>query len=327
MPWGFAIAGGIGAVGSIVAGGEQASGQEQAANTQAGMLNTVLGYQQPFIQGGYGAENTLNQLLGTSPTTGTGGTAAGTNLPGGYLTQQFAPTQAQMNAYPGYQFALQTGGQATRNADTPGVGALSGPALKDLTNFNVGTANQYYGQYFNQFQQQQNNIFNRLSGIAQMGQAGAAGVGSAATQLGTGIAQAQAGAAASQAGGIVGATNNIGSNISLSYLLGNSGNNVTPAYTGEPAFNQEYNTGQYCDFYLKTCLQPIRFEHTAGLMLYEFEYKDDPGKKHLGVIAQEAQKKYPEAVSRGPKGYLKVDYSKLPGWEELDELNKAEFRA
>ena len=321
MPWGFAIAAGVGAVGSIVAGGEQASGQEQAANTQAGMLNTVLGYQQPFIQGGYGAENTLNQLLGTSPTTGTGGTAAGTNLPGGYLTQQFAPTQAQMNAYPGYQFALQTGGQATRNADTPGVGALSGPALKDLTNFNVGTANQYYGQYFNQFQQQQNNIFNRLSGIAQMGQAGAAGVGSAATQLGTGIAQAQAGEAGSIAGGIVGATNSVGnSSIPLAYMLSQPGN---PGYGGGMSLGGQAAEA-YCDFYLKTALEPIRFEHTAGLMLYEFEYKYNPGKKHRGVIAQEAQKRYPDAVSRGPKGYLMVDYSKLPiDWEALDELNNA----
>lgn len=208
----------IGAVGSGIAGGEQASGQEQAASTQAGMLNTILGYQQPFIQAGYGATNTLQGLLSGNPNQN----VAGTNLPGGYLTSTFNPTQSQLNNYPGYQFALQTGGQAIRNADTPGVGALSGAALKDLINFNVGTANQYYGQYFNQYQAQQNNIYSRLAGIAQLGQAGAAGVGSAATQLGTGIAQAQAGAAASTAGGIVGATNNVanaGTTLGLYQLL------------------------------------------------------------------------------------------------------------
>jgi hypothetical protein len=231
-----AIAGGaiVGGIGSVVAGGEQAAGQEQAANTQAGMLNTVLGYEKPFIQGGYGAESELGQLLGTTPATGAGGTAAGTNLPGGYLTQQFAPTQAQLNAYPGYQFALQTGGQAVRNADTPGVGALSGAALKDLTNFNVGTANQYYGQYFNQFQTQQNNIFSRLQGIAQLGQAGASTTAQSATQLGTGIAQAQAAAAGSEAGGIVGATNSLGG-VPMSVLLGNylqSNTNTIPVPQG-----------------------------------------------------------------------------------------------
>jgi hypothetical protein len=230
MSWiAVAIGGGalVGAIGSGIAGSEQASGQEQAANTQAGELASIQALESPFVQQGYGAETSLGQLLGTKPATGQGGTASGTGLPGGYLTQQFAPTQAQLNSYPGYQFALQTGGQATRNADTPGVGALSGAALKDLTNFNVGTANNYYGQYFNQFQQQQNNIFSRLSGIAQLGQAAAGGVASAGTQLGTGIAQAQAGAAASTAGGIVGATNSAAgvpmSLLMANYLQGNSG--------------------------------------------------------------------------------------------------------
>ena len=229
----------LGTVGSIVAGGEQASGQEQAAQTQANELGSIQQLESPFVQGGYGAETSLNQLLGTAPATGPGGTATSTGLPGGYLTQQFNPTQAQLDNYPGYQFALKTGMQATQNADTPGSGALSGQTLKDLTNFATGTASNYYNQYFNQFQTQQNNIFSRLSGIAQLGQAGAAGVASAGTQLGQGIAQAQAGAAASQAGGIVGATNSIGS-APLNYLIaGNLANNA--AGSGAPL--NSINTG------------------------------------------------------------------------------------
>lgn len=226
--WGILGAGLLGAAGSVVGAGEQASGQQAAAGTQQSMFNTIVGQQQPFMQAGYGATTALNQLLGTSPTTGPGGTAGGTGLPGGYMTQTFQPTQAQLNAYPGYQFALNAGGQATRNADTPGVGALSGPALKDLTNFNVGTANQYYGNYFNQFQQQQSNIFGRLSAIAGLGQNAAANTGTAGTQLGTGIAQAGAAAAGSQAAGTVGATNSIANSaVPLSYLLaGQSGSSA-----------------------------------------------------------------------------------------------------
>lgn len=223
MPWGFVAAAGVGAIGSIVAGQEQASGQEQAAATQQGMFNTIVGQEQPFLQGGYGAETALTQLLGTSPTTGAGGTAAGTGLPGGYLTQQFNPTQAQLNNYPGYQFQLQTGGQALINSMTPGVGAVSGPALKSLMSFNQGTAASNYQNYFNQFQTQQNNIFNRLSGIASIGQNAAGNLGNAGTQLGTGIAQAQAGAAGSIAGGIVGATNSASTGLGLNYLLANQG--------------------------------------------------------------------------------------------------------
>ncbi len=246
-----AVVGGavIGAVGSNMAAGTQASAQEQAANTQQSMFNTLTSQEQPFMQAGYGATSTLNQLLGTSAATGAGGTAEGTGLPGGYLTQTFNPTQAQLNAYPGYQFALQTGGQAVRNADTPGVGALSGPALKDLMSFNQGLANTNYSNYFNQFQTQQNNIFSRLSGIAQMGQNAAGNLGSSGTQLGTGIAQAQAGAGASLAAGMVGSTNAIaGAGVPLSYLMGGQANlaqagntawlqNVDPSIYQAPAFN------------------------------------------------------------------------------------------
>jgi hypothetical protein len=234
MPWGFVAGAAIGAIGSVVAGGEQASAQEKAANTQAQMFNTITQQEQPFIQGGYGAETTLSQLLGTSAATGVGGTAQGTNLPGGYLTQTFNPTQDQLNNYPGYQFALKTGGQAVRNSDTPGVGSLSGAALKDLTNFNVGTANTYYGNYFNQFQQQQNNIFNRLSQIATIGQNAAGNLGSSGTQLGTGIAQAQAAAGSSIAGGIAGASNNIGNAVGLASLMnGGGGGYGGYTYNGE----------------------------------------------------------------------------------------------
>ena len=181
-------------------------GQQKAIDTQQGMFNTIVGQEQPFLKAGYGATTSLSNLLYGKK----GGVDPGTGLDNGYLTQQFNPTQAQLDQYPGYQFALKTGGQAVRNADTPGVGALSGAALKDLTNFNVGTANQYYGQYFNQFQQQQNNIFDRLSNIASMGQNAAANLGTVGTNLGSGIAQAQAAQGAARAGGTVGGTNALG---------------------------------------------------------------------------------------------------------------------
>lgn len=230
MPWGFVAGAAIGAIGSVVAGGEQASADETAANTQQSMFNTIVGQEQPFLQGGYGAETTLNQLLGTSPATGAGGTAAGTSLPGGYLTQTFNPTMAQLEAYPGYQFQLQQGDLATQNAASATGGAISGAALKNLSTFNQGLAASNYQNYFNQFQTQQNNIFNRLQGIASLGQNAAGNLGSAGASLGTGIAQAQAASGAATAGGIVGATNAVGNTAmtySLASLLNNNNNNVT----------------------------------------------------------------------------------------------------
>jgi hypothetical protein len=234
VPWGFVAAAVVGAAGSAIAGHEQRQGQEQAANTQAGMFNTINQQEQPFINAGYGATKTLSELLGTAAPTGSGGMATGTNLPGGYLNQPFNPTQEQLNNYPGFQFSLDTGMQAVRNKDTPAMGALSGSAIKDLMGFNQGLAQTYYGNYFNQQQTQQQNIFNRLSQIAGLGQSAATQVGNAGTGLGTGIAQAQAAAAGSTAAGIVGGTNAIGNASTLAALMQNSKdpNNFGGGYGG-----------------------------------------------------------------------------------------------
>lgn len=228
MSWVAAAIGGsalLGFIGSQSAANTQAGAQEQAANTQAGMFNTINQQEQPFIQAGYGATQGLNQLLGLQPgTSNTGG------LSNGFLTQQFTP-QSFVNT-PQYQFQMQQGGQALRNADTPGVGALSGAALKDLMGFNQGLASTYYGNYFNMQQQAQQNVFSRLSGLAGLGQNAATQVGTVGTSLGTGIAQAQAAAGASQAGGIVGSANALTSGLNngaaylqLGSLMSNTGGN------------------------------------------------------------------------------------------------------
>lgn len=236
----------MGALSSSNAANTQASGQLAAAGTQQNMFNTINQQNQPFIQAGYGSTNTLQQLLGTAGTPGT--TVGNTGLQQGYLTSQFNPTQQQLNNYPGYQFALQTGGQAIRNADTPGVGALSGAALKDLMNFNVGTASNYYNQYFNQYQQQQNNIYNRLSGLSSLGQNAATNVGNAGMQLGTGIAGAQAGAAASQAAGQLGAAQSVSNSLVPAMYLSSLANNSGYTTLANGAVLPNNQLGAYAPF-------------------------------------------------------------------------------
>lgn len=226
-------------------------------------------------------------------------------VPAGYFTQQFDPNSVENN--PAFQFALKTGGQATRNADTPGMGALSGAALKDLTAFNVGTANSYENQYFNQFQNQQNNIFDRLSSIAGLGQNAAAQVGNNGATLGTGVAQAQAGAAASQAGGIVGATNAITNGAStlggMMYMGGNSPGYTPPMsnYTPQP------DTTYPSDIRFKTNLKRIATS-ARGNPVYTWDWKT--GGKGSGVIAQEVAH-IPGAVSADADGMLRVNYAKV----------------
>lgn len=237
--WGAALVAGAvvaGVAGSALSANAQKDASSTAANTQQGMFNTITGQEQPFLNAGYGATQSLSELLGTSPTTGAGGTAAGTGLPGGYLTQTFNPTMQDLQNYPGYQFALQQGAQAVTNSQTPGVGALSGPALKSLTSFNQGLASTQYQNAFNNFQTQQTNIFNRLNSIAGLGQNAAGNLGNAGTSLGTGIAQAQAAGGAATAGGIVGATNNIGSGLTLAALTQQGQGIPADASINDPGF-------------------------------------------------------------------------------------------
>lgn len=228
-----AIAGGavVGAVGSSIAAGKQASAQEQASNTQLGMFNTINQQEQPFIQSGYGATTKLNTLMGT------GGDP---NAPGyNSLNQSFTPQDYLNNQDPGFQFQLQTGGQAIRNADTPGSGSLSGASLKDLMSFNQGLASTGYQNAFNRFQTQQSNVYSRLTGLAGLGQNAASNTGTAGTALGVGAGQAQAAAGASQAAGIVGGTNAIGGGANT--LAGLAYLNNQPS--GQPGNNPEEDPG------------------------------------------------------------------------------------
>lgn len=235
----------IGAVGSNMAAGKQAAGQEKAAQTQADMFKTINGQEQPFIQAGVHATDSLSQLMGTSGTPG--GKVGNTGLDQGSLNKSFTPADFLANKDPGYEFQMQQGEQAIRNAATPAAGALAGSTLKDMMTFNQGLASTGYQNAFNRFQTQQNNIFGRLSGIAGMGQNAASNTGTAGTQLGIGMGQAQAAAGGSRAGGIVGATNSFtGAATSLAGMMGGgidgfNGNSLTgytnknPSTVGPPA--------------------------------------------------------------------------------------------
>jgi hypothetical protein len=252
MPWGIAAAavGAAGAIGGSIissdasksAADTQANAQQQAAADQMQMFNTLNGQQQNFIQNGYAANNSISQLLGLTPGDVTG-------LGNGYFNKTFDPSS--ITSSPGYQFAQSQGAQQVLNADSPAVGALSGAALKDLTNFSTGTAEQYYNNYFNQFQSQQNNIFSRLSAIAGLGQNAAANVGNNGAQLGTGAAQAIAAAGGSQAAGTIGAGNALAGGLSgaansaSSYLALNQilSNNNSGGSSGPYVFNSTTGSG------------------------------------------------------------------------------------
>ena len=48
-----------------------------------------------------------------------------------------------------------------------------------------------------------------------------------------------------------------------------------------------------------------------GLPQYEFAYRDNPGVRYRGVMADEVERVMPEAVLTAPDGYQRVDYALL----------------
>lgn len=163
---------------------------------------------------------------GSAPAGQTGGLGYGS------LTAPFT-TQNWQQLSPAYNFQKQQGMQGVQNADAAGQGAMSGAALKDLTDYNQSAANTSFNNAFNQYQTQQGNIFSRLSGIAQLGQSSANNTGQQGTALAGQAAQSATNIGTAQAGGIVGSANALsgGINNALPWLTagGGSGGNNNPA--------------------------------------------------------------------------------------------------
>lgn len=238
------VGGVIGAVGSNMAAGKQASAQRDAANQQYQMFDTIQGQEQPYMTAGNGAVGALADFMGTSGNTKAVGYGQG--------TKSFTAADYLANKDPGYDFQLKTGGQALRNADTPGIGSLSGAALKDLIGFNQDMASTGYQNAFNRYNTTMGNTYNRLSGLATLGQNAASNTGAQGTTLAGNAGSATAAAGASSAAGTLGATGSLagGANTlaGMMYLNGGSGGGgggINSNYSGAFSANGGTTAGQF----------------------------------------------------------------------------------
>jgi hypothetical protein len=119
----------------------------------------------PYISGGSSAMDQLTSALG----------------PGGSLTQPF--TADMMAKYsPAYQFQLQQGTQAANRAAAASGALGSGGAAKALQRYTQDYAGTAFGNAANLYNQQQQAIYNRLAGVAGMGQQAAGAAGQAGLQ-------------------------------------------------------------------------------------------------------------------------------------------------
>lgn len=255
-----AIAAGLG--GSVISGlfgmqggKAQANAEKYAAQLSAQEADKALGFQEqewntaqaneaPWLSAGKGALNNLQAILAE---------------PGQGWNQTFtAPTAAQAEQNPGYQFSLEQGEGALQDSAAAKGSLFSGNTEEALTKYaeNAASSNytDVYNRAFNEYLQnygQYNNQLNRLSALAGTGQTTANALGTqgleAARNVGnidltTGAQQGQdiANAAAATASGYNALGNAFGAGgsgimnlLTLQQLLGGGNNqfqDVTPDY-------------------------------------------------------------------------------------------------
>ena len=163
-----------------------------AANTASqGVLkdiyNQQLGFQAPYQATGVKGLNQLNQLADT-----------------GYLTHQFNAQDLAAGLAPNYDFMLQQGQMANQRAANVGGGALSGNTLQGLQQFTQNYAGNAYQNAFNNYQNQRNNIYTNLAGMAGIGQTANQGAQAAGTAYGKGTTDLQTALANAQAAAAIG---------------------------------------------------------------------------------------------------------------------------
>lgn len=280
------VAAGVGAAGSVASGviggnaaksaaSTQAAAAQQASDDTMSMFNTTQTNLDPFISVGQGALNQLEFGLGIGNPFPSGQDTAGPlagEAPGGLLQplqnitnqiQPFAPTMAQLQQTPGYQFTLNQGLMATQNSfAAQGLGG-SGAAIKGAANYAEGLAGTTYQQQFNNYWTNLQNQFqdtlantqqvtNTLTGVAGSGQNAAANLGAVGNQTAQQAGQFLTSGAAAQAAGTVGAANattsalnglgNSATNFALlsqlggNGLFGNANQPLTPAGNSNSLF-------------------------------------------------------------------------------------------
>ena len=199
----------------------------------------------------------------------------------------------------GYQAQVQAGEEALLQRASA-TGGLRG-----------GNIQAALGQFRPQMLQQEiERQYGRLGGLAdigrvtqqnlaQIGQSSAAGTGSAGLQTGTNVANLLSQQGAALAGGELGEAKAYGQlfNLPAQFLGMQMGGGKAGGFGN-----------LFSDIRLKKNIKKIS-TRPDGLNIYEFDYIWGGGRQ-VGLMAQEVQGVYPDAVSESG-GYLMVNYSKV----------------
>ncbi|HDR9075881.1 TPA: hypothetical protein QDB15_001101 [Burkholderia vietnamiensis] len=267
---GTAVAGVAGAAMQSNAASDAAQTQADSANYAASLQNKQWQQTQknlkPYMDLGQSAINPLLSAMGYNVKKNPDGTYSfGSTDPNNPLQQRFsyadfqAPTAAQAQSTPGYQFTQQQGLKAVQNsAAARGLGT-SGAALKGAANYATGLADSTYNDVFNRalstynanfgkaqttFQTNYNsaaNNVNRLTNLVGSGQNAAATNGSLGAAAASNIGNTLMSGANAQASGMVGSANALAGGMSsiangaMTYGLLNN-NALTSATAANPTY-------------------------------------------------------------------------------------------
>jgi len=208
----FALAAGIGAIGSLASGalgmfGSQSASKEQAqaAQNNLNFQTNLLGLNEkdlsPFMFNGRSADATLTNLL-----------TPGANM------------ESTLESLPGFQFQSQWGTKTAQNAlAAEGLGGSTGPLAKTISDYNNGLASTSYGNYVSQLLAASGLGLNAAEGITGATNTASAAGGNALTNQGNALASGSLGTANALGGALTGAGGSASNALILSQLLGNAG--------------------------------------------------------------------------------------------------------
>lgn len=149
----------------------------------------------------------------------------------GSLTKRFS--LADYQADPGYQFRLDQGNKAINAAQSARGNFYSGKALKEADAYNSNQASQEYGNAYNRYTTDQNNLYSRLAGVSNQGMG--------ATNTGVSLNQDNASALGNIYGqtGNVNAANSVAQSNAMNQGIGGILSGIS-SYAKSPSYSSSY---------------------------------------------------------------------------------------
>lgn len=205
-------------------------------------------------------------------------------------------------------------GMTSRNLARRGVGPGSGNAMAMQNQNALSLASARAGAMTGARTQAEQLGYARKLDVTGLGR-GLAGASTAAYGGATSAGTAGMGTSMAPGNQYMGGLSNVGTtygniltNQTSQY---NTGVNANAEITGALVGAGTTAAFKYSDRRLKENIQEVGRDERTMLPLYEFEYKNGSGKRYLGVMADDVEKRFPAMVFAMPDGYKAVDYAGL----------------